>query len=431
MDEKLGEALIWAAAGGGVITLCLVVGLDFARHRSKASLQLMVYMLVFGACALLMGGLPGPLWPGWEGRSLHIAQALAGPFAATLAIALLRVWVGAGNRDRMTYSALTFGVVVMTAGLAALLILAIRWTEQEMQGFFHAAALLSAGAIVLGTLASSRAAVLGDRLAWRMVLGCVLAALVTGALNAKLLGMGLCGWPLRLLTAGGVLLYLIVIAWTVMQRGAQYRRLKMRPGTATEMDALTHLPVGASLLARIDEGLRRSARFQRDCAVVAVSIDNLGELGSHGGHELRNGAALTLASRIRAKVGPRDVVGMYHPGCFIVVVAAMQSPANVRKLGLRLAASLREPMALTGMTFETCVFKPDVGVGVIRMAAGKGDSSLALGEAETVAKYARRVRSRAAICSLWGDDLFPLETYDFKVRTDVTEGETLPGWSQR
>ena len=77
--------------------------------------------------------------------------------------------------------------------------------------------------------------------------------------------------------------------------------------------------------------------------VAAVSIANLYELGEVAGHGIDQQILTALMARIRRIVGFRNVVGLYHPRCFVLVVSAVQDPRRSELLAARLLHELRKP----------------------------------------------------------------------------------------
>jgi GGDEF domain-containing protein len=96
---------------------------------------------------------------------------------------------------------------------------------------------------------------------------------------------------------------------SIMRNRQRRLIVRMSEGIA-KTDEITGLPVGGTLLSKIDDALWRSVRIDAECAVMAVWIENLylynDVLDTSIEHEIRH----VLAAKIRRAIGFRPVLGL-------------------------------------------------------------------------------------------------------------------------
>jgi GGDEF domain-containing protein len=277
----------------------------------------------------------------------------------------------------------------------------------------QASAAADAVGVVLAALACTRAGRIGDSLAWWMLGACGLLAAAVAGLHVHVLDSAALGHGAQFAVAAVASGYMMAVAWLVNLRLEQNRRLAQELRAGDGRDPLTKLPQGAALLDLTADALKRSVRLKRECAIIAVSVPNLYDLNGEAGYDIDHDVAVLLSARIRSVVGVHDDVGIYHPSCFVVAVPAVQSARTMRSIGLRLASELRQPFKVQTGSGETLTFRPDVGVGVVRIASSISDVSLTLEDAEALAGLARNYRSRAAIREVSEKAPTALDTYKF------------------
>jgi hypothetical protein len=78
-------------------------------------------------------------------------------------------------------------------------------------------------------------------------------------------------------------------------------------------------------------------------------------------------------------------------------VETIPSQASLRTLGLRLAASLRQPVEVTGRDGDPVQVRVDAGVGVVQLAPGHPEVEDVLDAAQRLAEAARTTASRTAM----------------------------------
>jgi GGDEF domain-containing protein len=340
-------------------------------------------------------------------------KAGSGPLVEALALALLGVWLGVRRRDLLARWTVTGGVVVLALCGVVLLVGPFVVPGVAPHSWLEASAIVDGVGVVLAALACTRAGRIGDSLAWWMLGACGLLAAAVAGLHVHVFDSALLGNAAQFAVAATACGYMMAVTWLVNLRLEQTRRLAQALRAGDGRDPLTKLPQGAALLDLTADALRRSVRLKRECAIIAVSVPNLYDLNGEAGYDIDHDVAVLLSARIQSVVGVHDDVGIYHPSCFVVAVPAVQSARTMRAIGLRIASELRQPLPVQTGSGETLTFRPDVGVGVVRIASSISDVSLTLEDAEALAGIARNYRSRAAIREVSEKAPSPLDAYKF------------------
>ena len=408
-----GDIIIWSAAAGSGLTLAVGTAARAATQRSRGSAKLGLFLVAWGALVLVMSGLPELVWRDLPADIVLAVKAGFGPLVEAIALSLLGVWLGVRRRDRLAHWTVTAGASLLAlCGMALLVgpfvvpgVLPVEWLQ--------ASAAVDAVGVVLAALACTRAARIGDSLAWGMLGACGLLAVAVAGMHVHVLAPDVVGHAAQCVVAATASGYMMAVTWLVNLRLEQNRRLANELRSSDGRDPLTKLPQGAALLDLTADALKRSVRLKRECAIIAVSVPNLYDLNGEAGYDIDHDVAVLLSARIQSVVGVHDDVGIYHPSCFVVAVPAVQSARTMRAIGLRLASKMRQPFPVRTVSGESLTFRPEVGVGVVRIASSISDASLTLEDAEALAGIARNYRSRAAIREISEKAPSPLDAYKF------------------
>ena len=408
-----GNIIIWSAAAGSGLTLAVGTAARAAMQRSRGSAKLGGFLVAWGLLVLVMSGLPEVVVPDLPADLVLAAKAGTGPLVESLALALLGVWLGVRRRDLFAHWIVKGGALALALCGVCLLAGPFAVPGVAPVVWLQASAAVNAVGVVLAALACTRAGRIGDSLAWWMLAACGLLAASVAGLHVHVLDSAALGHAAEFAVAAMASGYMMAVAWLVNLRLEQNRRLAQELRADDGRDPLTKLPQGAALLELTTSALKRSVRLKRECAIVAVSVHNLYDLNAEAGYDIDHDLAVLLSARLRSAVGVHDDVGIYHPSCFVVAVPAVESARSMRAIGLRIAAELRQPFPVQTASGETLTFRPDVGVGVVRIASSISDASLTLEDAETLAGIARNYRSRAAIREVSEKAPSPLDAYKF------------------
>jgi GGDEF domain-containing protein len=379
----LWETVVWAGMVGVLAVLCLIAAADLIYQRTVPAARGLAFILVTGGSSVLMSGLPETLFSGLHPATLLPLKAVGGPISGALALTYLGIWMDATHTDRLMRGIVrwgSFALVLAAVALALLALLADGWTPASVLALALGVNVVS---VALAAAVAIRGAAYGDGLARWMVVACACLLFMVLGLYAKGMGLplGLGVWALTALATVGY--FLIVIVLTILRNREERRLRRVARGlVASPVDV--HMPQGSLLIPRVDEAIWRSERLGLGCVVAAVSVRNLYELTEEAGHGSEAQILAVLAARIRRQVGFRNVVGLYHPRCFVMAVSAGQDPRRGELLVSQLLQSMREVVLVTSED-KRFGFRPQVGVGVVDLHTLKMDALTAINRAEQLA----------------------------------------------
>ncbi len=379
------ELIIWSTMLGAILTLTALGLVDLMKSRSVAALRGLAFIVLTGSSSLLMSGLVEYLLRDWSPTAMLVLKVSLGPLSGALALNYLGMWLHIVPRDRLVHHTVLWGTLGSTMGAVVLAGLALNWPAQDAAQLITVAAAINIVAVVLAELAATRGAVLGDPLARWMVVACLfLATMVAGLYGHALqwVDMGLGGLAM---TAFSTIAYFLCVMLLTMQRNQNNRRLSKLAGFSEGADSATGLPKGSVLLSKVDDAFWRSARMQRNCTVICLHLRNLYELGEVAGHSVDQQILSTMAARMRRAVGFRNVVGLYHPRCFMVVISAVRQPELVQRLESQLRYLMKKPMFVVGVDRSSHTFTPRFGIGMVTVNANSADPTAVLDQAERAA----------------------------------------------
>lgn len=87
-----------------------------------------------------------------------------------------------------------------------------------------------------------------------------------------------------------------------------------------QVDALTGLPNYGAFRNRLDEEMKRAARYQHPLAAVMVDLDRLKQLNDIHGHEVGNRAIVALADHLRSNLRTSDFAARFGGDEFVVLL---------------------------------------------------------------------------------------------------------------
>jgi GGDEF domain-containing protein len=242
----------------------------------------------------------------------------------------------------------------------------------------------------LALSAAARGVALGDQLAAPMLAACVCLGVMVVGLYAKGLGWASSNllWALTALCASAYLLIAVVL--TIMRNRQRRVLLQMSRGIAKN-DDVTGLPQGGTLLAKVDDALWRSIRFERECAVVAIWMENLYAFNDMLDVSVEHEIRYILTAKIRRSIGFRHVLGLGQARCFIAAMSAIHRRERVIHQYTALAAELQKPMQVGAMLGQAQTHVPKVGIGMVFVGLGHlSDPLHAMDQALALAKTAGR-----------------------------------------
>ena len=361
----MAENTVWAMMAGGLLALALMAVADTVVTRGIGTLRNLLLISAISLSAVLLSGLPQALHPGLPPALLLVLQVGLAPLSCALGLRFLGLWLGGSREDRILYRVTRWGSYAMLAGGLVLVLLAT-----PLAGGPHADTLLILSAqlsevmVVLTLIVAVRAALLGDPLARWLVLASVLLAAVITGLYVRALGVpGVAlGWHVA--TALSTVLFVLIVMLLIIVRNRDTRRLARLAKLDTGSDPATGLATGSRLLSEMEHVFWRTGRLRGKCVVVCVYVGNLYALGEALGRTGENQILAATAARIRRAVGFRCLVGMYHPRCFVVVIATERRRVVDDTVLNRLRALVTQPMQLQGGGERRQQFLPQVGLAL-------------------------------------------------------------------
>lgn len=402
------ELVIWSGMAGGLLTLALLALVYALYSRNLGSLQYLLFVTVTGASSLVRTGLPETLFPTLPLGLIWMAKICAGPLSAALTLHFLGLWLGGRQEDPLAWRLTGWGsrFFLLTALVLGVLVARAASTD-ELSGLLRVTAWLTVLAVMLGMGIALRAAALGDPLApWVVLAGVCLAIEIfgLGVYSLEVPGYGLGTWAL---TAVCTVLYFLVGSVVVVKRIRQNRQLERLAALETRTDATTGLPVGSVLLGEVTHAFWRTARLGGICTVVCLHIRNLYEGADATQYGVEQQIQAAIAARIRRAAGFRCVVGLYHQGCFVVVISANQRRQFVRITVSRLRALVAQQLTVVGRDGVAREFQPRLGVGVVTVDPATASPMAAIDDAERQAlgPPRGRVESEDDIVTLPSDSL--------------------------
>jgi GGDEF domain-containing protein len=403
------ELAIWSMALGAIAAVALARLTDLMVRPTQSQVQGLAYHVTVFLLVLILSGVPSQMWPALDNRTLQVAQVMAGPVCVGLSNFWIRGWLNAAQRDRVMACALRASAVTLP-----LLGLACLGLSREQQ--IPAAGLVSLAGGTLTLWLTVRAWRMGDRLAPVMAAGCLLTLPAIGglyAVAARLPALGLAEHAMFAVCAALCNAFTGFVLW---RRDRHEWRSRREQAIPSQLDPVTKLYSGISLVRKLINAQRRRGRTRRDGAVLAILVFDVDRLTAQAGTAAVNGMFICMASRIQRQVGVINPVGRYYDRCFVSMVETIQSPAWLRTLGLRVATSLRRPIEVMDVSGQRIALRADVGVGVVHLSREPAPVEDILHEAQRMAEAARGMRSRAAMLDPTTGQVVPVEQADLGPR---------------
>jgi GGDEF domain-containing protein len=404
--------IVWSMALGAIAAVAVARVGDLLARPSVSQLRAVSYHLSVFLLVLVLSGVLRHAGGAGAGR-LQVLQVLAGPLCVALSNFWIHEWLGAAHRDRFMAAGLRLSAVALP-----LLALAALWLPPDQR--LPAAAALAVGGSALTCWLTFRAWTFGDRLALAMALGCLLTLPALAGLYAIAMRLGHWGWGPQAAVAACAALSNGLTGAVLWRRERHEWRTRER-GSVPAVDPVTKVYSSAALVHRLVESQRRRRRTRRDGALIAITIFDAERVTTLVGAAGLNEAWMTLAARIQRQVGVVNPVGRYWDRCFVALVESIPAPASLRSLGLRLAASVRRPVEVTGRGGEPVRVRFDVGVGIVHLRARHAEVEDVLDDAQRLAEAARPMRSRAAIADPDTGAVVPVEQAHFGRRRPSRE----------
>lgn len=350
---------------GGLLTLAGLALADVLGNRTKGSVRNLLFVLITGASAVVMTGLPEAFWPALPVPLMTVLKASLGPLAGAMGLYFIGSWLGGVREDGLVHRMTVVGGVVLVVVALGLGVAASQIGAEDFRPLLMAAAVVNLVPVLLALVAVVRAARLGDPLARWMALALVCLGTLTSGHYANSLGLGDMGLGLKLFIAVLTVAFFLIASMLGLLRNRQNRLLARLSRLDAGADPATTLPTGTALLANVEQAFWRTANMNVSCTVACLYLSNLYELTETAGPGVEHQILVALAARIRRAAGFRCVVGLYHPRCFVVVIWADKYQAPVAETIERLQSQVGQPLPVVGEKQKHHVFLPSLGMGVI------------------------------------------------------------------
>lgn len=379
------ELVVWSAMVGGLITLAAFALADALIRRSVAAWRAFVFVALTGAASVLLTGMAQTLLPALSLQIVHTLQNSMGLLTGALALRYLGLWMGVAAEDRVVRLCIAGGSTGLILAACAMAILTLLSPPQRWHDLLIITGSINGLAVVLPAVASARAIALGDRLAWGIVAATVLLAFMVAGLYARGLHVEGFGVGSAIFTALNTVAFLMVGTYLGLRRDRIIRRLKQLAGLAQGDDKATGLPKGSVLLSKVDDAFWRSARKDQECTVICLHVRNLYALAETAGHHADQQILSAMSARLRRAVGFRNVVGLYHPRCFVVVISTDNKTRLVETTLQRLRYLMAKPLHVTGHDGSNHAFVPLFGIGSVAVTAHDTSAVQVIDRAERLA----------------------------------------------
>lgn len=401
---ELLEFFIWSAMTGGLLVVLLASVAVWVLGRSAGTARNVVFVLVTGLAVVSLCGLPEYSLHTGKWRAWLPFKVAIGPLAGALALTYLGIWLGIVREDPMVRRAVVWGSAAATLCGMALMAWALVLPPRQPEDMLLVSGLVNGVAVVLGAMIALRGASMGDSLAMRMCVACAFMAVMVAGLYAKALHYQAGAWFWAMVAMAVVFYYLMVISLTT-QRERAFQRLRKLANGALTHDPATGLPIGAALVSKVDDAIWRAVRLNRSSVVMAVWVANLYELHETAGRDVDQEIHTILTARLRRSVGFRNVVGLYHPRCYMVAITAVNSPERIRAATEKAYKALVAPMVVGSVIGLPHKYRPELGMAVVTISAQGAQATHAMNQAERASQNALNSPGKVLFANLIADPI--------------------------
>ncbi|MBS2032369.1 MAG: diguanylate cyclase [Deltaproteobacteria bacterium] len=105
-----------------------------------------------------------------------------------------------------------------------------------------------------------------------------------------------------------------------VEKALEATRQRRAAAALAQVDALTGLPNYGAFRTRLDEELKRAARYHTPLSAVMIDLDRLKQLNDAHGHEAGNRAIVALADHVRSNLRGSDFAARFGGDEFVVLL---------------------------------------------------------------------------------------------------------------
>jgi diguanylate cyclase (GGDEF)-like protein/PAS domain S-box-containing protein len=113
-------------------------------------------------------------------------------------------------------------------------------------------------------------------------------------------------------------------------------------------DSLTNLPNRQLFMDRLGQALRRTRRRHKRLAVLFMDLDGFKVVNDSLGHEVGDLLLTVVAQRLRRCLRPEDTLARFGGDEFVVLIEALDDPAQAVQVAERITEELRRPFIMEG-----------------------------------------------------------------------------------
>jgi diguanylate cyclase (GGDEF)-like protein/PAS domain S-box-containing protein len=113
-------------------------------------------------------------------------------------------------------------------------------------------------------------------------------------------------------------------------------------------DPLTDLPNRQLFMDRLGQALRRTGRGHKRVAVLFMDLDKFKVVNDSLGHQVGDLLLTVVAQRLRRCLRPEDTLARFGGDEFVVMIEALDGPAQAVQVAERITEELRSPFILEG-----------------------------------------------------------------------------------
>ncbi len=143
-------------------------------------------------------------------------------------------------------------------------------------------------------------------------------------------------------------------------------------------DSLTDLPNRQLFMGRLGQALRRSKRWHKRVAVLFMDLDKFKVVNDSLGHEVGDLLLTVVAQRLRRCLRPEDTLARFGGDEFVVLIEAVDDPAQAVQVAERITEELRRPVIMEGRDLYVIA-----SIGISLGGARTHDPDALLREADT------------------------------------------------
>jgi diguanylate cyclase (GGDEF)-like protein/PAS domain S-box-containing protein len=113
-------------------------------------------------------------------------------------------------------------------------------------------------------------------------------------------------------------------------------------------DYLTDLPNRKLFMDRLRQALRRTRRWHNQVAVLFMDLDGFKVVNDSLGHDVGDLLLTVVAQRLRRCLRPEDTLARFGGDEFVVLIEALDDPAQAVRVAERITEELRRPFIMEG-----------------------------------------------------------------------------------